>query len=109
QRAQTTTSTQLARHQATVALDLGESVPPSDQVPAENPALTASTVEIMMSGVFDVLNDFQVSAIGVLATDKRDHIYLAEEIARHRPDVLPFTLESSLLYLHPDAVGFMRG
>src|SRR5262249_25474821 len=46
---------------------------------------------------------------GVLATDKRDHIYLAEEIARHRPDVLPFTLESSLLYLHPDAVGFMRG
>jgi hypothetical protein len=109
QRAQAAASPQIARNRATIPLDLGESVPPSDQVPAESPQVTASTVETMMSGVFEVLNDFQVSAIGVLATDKRDHIYLAEEIARHRPDVLPFTLESNLLYLHPDAVDFVRG
>jgi hypothetical protein len=92
-----------------IALNLSEKVPPVDRVPAETPELTAAAVETMVAGLFDVLNDRQITAIGVLATDKRDHVYLAQEIALHRPNVLPFALESSLLYLHPDAVGFVRG
>src|SRR5215472_7844612 len=58
---------------STVAIDLGESLPPTDQIPAETPTITAATVETMMSGVFGVLRDSEVSAVGIIATDKRDH------------------------------------
>ena len=92
-----------------VALDLGEKLPPVDRVPPETPELTAATVEIMESGMFRSVEDRRLTAIGILATDKRDHVYLAEEIARRRPNVLPFTIESSLVYLHPDVGGFVRG
>jgi hypothetical protein len=94
---------------STVGIDLSESLSPTDQIPAETPKLTAATVETMMSGLFGVLRDDEVLVVGIFATDKRDHIYLAQEIAQHRPNVLPFTLESSLLYLHPDVEGFVRG
>ena len=104
-----TTASQHLPGRAAVALDLGESLPPTDRVPPETPQLTAAAEEAALSGMFDVLGDDQISAIGVFATDKRDHIYLAEEIARHHPNVLAFTLESSLLYLHPDVTSFVRG
>lgn len=106
--AQSTASAPLGPR-STVAIDLAESLPPTDQIPAETPKLTAATVETMMSEVFGVLRDNDVSAVGIIATDKRDHIYLAQEIAQHRPNVLSFTLESSLLYLHQDVAGFVRG
>jgi len=109
QRAQAATPAPLAPRAPEVSLNLGEGLLPTDRLPEETPELTAATVETMVSGLFDVLNDRQISAIGVLATDKRDHVYLAQEIALHRPNILPFTLESSLVYLHPDAAGFVRG
>jgi len=92
-----------------VALDLAEKLPPVDRIPPESPQMTAATVEIMVSGMFRSVEDRRLTAIGILATDKRDHVYLAEEIARRRPNVLPFTIESSLVYLHPDVAGFVRG
>jgi hypothetical protein len=94
---------------ATVSLDLGETEAPTDRVSAETPKITAAAEETMLDGMFDVLGDDRISAIGIFATDKRDHIYLAEEVARHRPNVLPFTVESSLLYLHPDVAGYVQG
>ncbi|HEY3655285.1 MAG TPA: hypothetical protein VGL34_09845 [Steroidobacteraceae bacterium] len=94
---------------AAISLDLGEKLPPVDRVPPETPQLTAATVEIMVDGMFRAMEDRQITAIGVLATDKRDHIYLAEEIARRQPNVLPFTIESNLIYLHPDVSGYVRG
>jgi hypothetical protein len=94
---------------AAISLDLGEKLPPVDRVPPETPQLTAATVEIMVGGMFRAMEDRQITAIGVLATDKRDHIYLAEEIAHRRPNVLPFTIESNLVYLHPDVSGYVRG
>jgi hypothetical protein len=92
-----------------VSLDLSESVQPGDLIPAETPQVTSASVETMVSGMMRVLRDRRITAVGVLATDKRDHIYLAEEIARLHPNVLPFTLESALMYLHPDVNGYMRG
>jgi hypothetical protein len=108
QQAQSAASANLPQ-KSTVALDLGETSAPDDRVPAETPKLTAATVEIMVSGMFRVIAERNISAVGILATDKRDHIYLAEQIARLRPNMLPFTVESSLMYLHPDVSGFARG
>ncbi len=73
------------------------------------PTLTAAFVELMVSGLFRAIDDRKFSAIGVLATDKRDHVFLAQAIVDHRPNVLPFTIESSLLYLHPDVRSYVRG
>ena len=95
--------------QSVVSLDLSESAQPGDLIPSETPEVTSATVETMVSGMMRVLRDRRITAVGVLATDKRDHIYLAEEIARLHPNVLPFTLESALMYLHPDVNGYMRG
>ena len=102
-------ATAAAASQSTVALDLSESVQPGDLVPSETPQVTSATVETQVSGMMRMLRDRKISAVGVLATDKRDHIYLAEELARLHPNVLPFTIESALMYLHPDVNGYMRG
>lgn len=103
------TATTAAASQSTVSLDLSESVQPGDLVPSETPQVTSATVETMVSDMMRMLRDRKISAVGVLATDKRDHIYLAEETARLHPNVLPFTIESALMYLHPDVNGYMRG
>jgi hypothetical protein len=97
------------RPKAAVSLDLSEKLQPVDRIPPETPQLTAATVEIMVSGMFKAIQDRQITAIGILATDKRDHLYLAEEIAHYRPNVLAFTVESSLVYLHPDVADYVRG
>ena len=94
---------------AVVRLDLDEPGTPIDRVAPTTPALTAAFVELMVSGLFRAIDDRKFSAIGVLATDKRDHVFLAQAIADHRPNVLPFTIESSLLYLHPDVRSYVRG
>jgi hypothetical protein len=70
-------------------------------MPSVSPILTAANVETMLGGMFQVINERHVTAVGVLATDKRDHLFLAEEISRRTPNVLPFTIESNLIYLHP--------
>jgi hypothetical protein len=98
-----------APSKSAVALDLSEKIPPVDRVPPETPQLTAATVETMVDGMFRAIQDRRVTAIGILATDKRDQLYLAEEIARSRPNVLMFTTKSSLVYLHPDVADFVRG
>ncbi len=94
---------------ATVSLPLNEPLASADRVPSVTPILTAANVETMLGGVFQAINERHVTAVGVLATDKRDHLFLAEEIARRTPNVLPFTIESNLIYLHPDVSSYVRG
>ena len=94
---------------AAVGLDLGEPVQPIDRVPPVTPELTAASVEIMIGGMFRAIDDRGITSIGILSTDKRDHVFLAQEIALRRPNVLSFTIESSLMYLHPDVASFVRG
>jgi hypothetical protein len=94
---------------ATVSLPLNEPLASTDRMPSVTPILTAANVETMLGGVFQAINERHVTAVGVLATDKRDHLFLAEEIARRTPNVLPFTIESNLIYLHPDVSSYVRG
>ena len=94
---------------ATVSLPLNDSLQSTDRMPSVSPILTAANVETMLGGMFQVINERHVTAVGVLATDKRDHLFLAEEISRRTPNVLPFTIESNLIYLHPDVSSYVRG
>ncbi len=94
---------------AAVRLPLNDPLVSTDRVPSATPVLTAANVETMLEGVFRTINERDVTAVGVLATDKRDHLFLAEQIARRTPNVLPFTIESNLIYLHPDVSSYLRG
>lgn len=109
QRARSPASAVVPSDGATVGLALGDSGAAVDRPPAFSPTLTAANVETMLNGVFRAIEERNITAVGVLATDKRDHVFLAQEIVRRTPDVLPFTLESNLLYLHPDVSSFVRG
>jgi hypothetical protein len=109
QRARAPANAVVPTDSATVGLALGDSGAAVDRPPSFSPTLTAANVETMLNGVFRAIEERNITAIGVLATDKRDHVFLAQEIVRRTPDVLPFTLESNLIYLHPDVSSFVRG
>src|SRR5690606_35640573 len=51
----------------------------------------------------------RITAVGILATDDRDVLFLAREVKRAAPDVQLFLFGTHNLYLHPDFVPYLRG
>lgn len=47
--------------------------------------------------------------VGLLATDPRDKLYLARLIRQYCPDVALFTVQSDLLYAHPEYNRYLEG
>jgi len=92
-----------------LSFELEERSPPRDRLPALTPEMTAATVETALGGLLDSLRKLPVTAIGIMATDKRDHLFLAQEISRRCPGVLLFSLEGSHLYLNRDFRPYLRG
>jgi hypothetical protein len=95
--------------QDAVKLSLEEARAPTDRLPSFSPDLTAANAEAMIKGIFDAIARSDVTAIGVFATDKRDHVFLAREITRRTPHALQFTYNANLIYLHPEVSNFVRG
>jgi hypothetical protein len=94
---------------AGVALSLREQTPPIDRLPSFTPELTSANVETALDAVLRAVEDAGVTAVGIFATDKRDHVFLAQEIARRVPNVLQFTVEPDLVFEHPDVKAYVRG
>jgi hypothetical protein len=94
---------------AGVSLSLREQVPPIDRLPSFTPELTSANVETALAAVLRAVEDAGVTAVGIFATDKRDHVFLAQEIARRVPNVLQFTVEPDLIFEHPDVKAYVRG
>jgi len=110
-RAQATTaqpSAPAAPSAARVHLKLDEASA-TDRLPAVAPELTPAMAEIALDNILDGLERLGVSAVGLYATDKRDHLFLAQEISRRVPSVQLFALEGNLIYLHPDYRSYVRG
>ena len=74
-----------------------------DQIPALSPESTASTADLMLATMLDSMKREGISVVGLLATDTRDKVFLANQIAQVLPSVTLFTLESDLAYIHPDS------
>jgi hypothetical protein len=74
-----------------------------DQIPALSPESTASTADLILATMLDAMKREGVSVVGLLATDTRDKVFLASQIAQVIPSVTLFTLESDLAYIHPDS------
>ena len=90
-------------------LQLGEGPSPTDRVPAFTPGLTSAVVETTLAGIFRTIRKGDFTAVGIFGSDQRDHLFLAQEVARQATNLQIFTLESDLLYLHANAGAFLRG
>ena len=92
-----------------IPLNLREATPPTDVIPALQPQLTGPIVETTVDSILDAIRHEKISAVGIVATDDRDVLFLAREVKRASPDVQLFLFGAHNLYLHPDFVPYLRG
>ncbi len=90
-------------------LSLDERTSPKDLVPSFTPDLTAPVVESALRNLLSSLRRERYAAVGIFATDARDHLFLAREVARAVPNVLMFGTETDLLYINPEYAPFLKG
>jgi hypothetical protein len=90
-------------------LRLDDSIAPSDRLPTFTPHLTDAARDLTLDGILSQLQRRRIGAVGILATDTRDRLFLAREINRVAPDVLLFGTEPDILMLHPEYAPYVRG
>jgi hypothetical protein len=90
-------------------LSLEELVTPVDQLPSPSFKTTSSYVELVLAGILDTIKRENIAAVGLWASDTRDKLFLAQQLATSCPNVTLFTSESDLLYTHPDYGAYMTG
>ena len=92
-----------------VPLNMREAAPPSDQIPTLRPMLTSAVVRSTVESILDAIRHEKLSAVGIVATDDRDALFLAREVKRSTPDAQLFLFGTQALYLHPEYVPYLRG
>ncbi len=73
------------------------------------PYLTDAARDLTLDGILSQLQRRRIGAVGILATDVRDRLFLAREINRVAPDVLLFGTEPDILMLHAEYAPYVRG
>jgi hypothetical protein len=89
-------------------VSLADQRTPVDVVPEQSPVSS----RIADMGVANLLR--QVSRegyhyVGILATDIKDQLFLAEQVRRWAPNVILFVVDNNLLYVHPQYNATMFG
>lgn len=79
------------------------------EVPPARSGLTAPSVDIALAEILRTLRAHRIKAVGILASDVRDKLFLAELIRRYLPDALLFTYEGNILFLRPELARRLRG
>src|SRR5206468_4079111 len=74
---------------------------PGDR-PSLSSQLTTPTNELMMDEIERAVTSHRVRAVGILASDVRDKLFLATELRRRLHDVQLFTFEGNSLFLVPE-------
>jgi hypothetical protein len=82
-------------------LSLEEGDDPKDILPPFSKYETFST-ELVLSNILTTISRERIGYVGLFSTDIRDQIFLANEIRRHAPNVVLFTVGADLIYLHSD-------
>ena len=65
--------------------------------------LTSRIEEMAMANLLQTISRYGIRYVGIVGTDVKDEVFLAEQIRRWSPDVIVFLFESNLIYLHPQA------
>ena len=82
---------------------------PVDKIPHLHPSTAAAYAELGVSQMLQTLGRERVRTAALLATDPRDKLFLAQQLARHAPGVSIVTVESESLYIHPDYAPYLHG
>lgn len=70
---------------------------------------TAAYDDRALTSALGLFRENDVSVVGILATDTRDKLFLAQAVHRSAPDVRLFVFESDNLLTHPEYADVMRG
>jgi hypothetical protein len=79
-----------------------------DLVPAFSP-LTTQSNDLKLSNLLETISREGIRYVGILATDVRDKLFLAQQVRDFAPDVVLFTFDNNLLYAHPQHAETMDG
>lgn len=86
---------------ARVPLDLQVRARPLE-TPLTASRLTAPTLDLILEEIVHTLEHKEIRAVGLMATDVRDKLFLASLVRDEYPDVQLFTFESNKLLLRAD-------
>ncbi len=81
-------------------LKLDETRLPRDTFPVFDP-MTAPVNELQLESLLSILSREKIRHLGLIFTDVRDKLFVAEKVREHAPHLSMFTFESSVLYVHP--------
>jgi hypothetical protein len=79
-----------------------------DLVPTFSP-LTTQSNDLRLSNLLGTISREGIRYVGILATDVKDKLFLAEEVRDFAPDVVLFTFDNNLLYAHPQHAQTLDG
>lgn len=96
------------RAQARIPITLTDPAHPKERPPVLSP-LTPPALDLQLAEIARVVRDNRIRAVGLLASDVRDKLFLGEELRKRARDVQLFTYESELLYARPDYAPALRG
>jgi hypothetical protein len=81
-------------------VSLADQRTPVDVVPEVSP-LTARIYDMALADLLRQIASEGYSYIGILATDVKDQLFLAEQVRRWAPGAVLFLIDNNLLYVHP--------
>jgi hypothetical protein len=89
-------------------LDLAGSEQEGDLVPTFSSTTTLSS-DLTLSNLLQTIAREGIRYVGIVATDTKDKLFLAEKLRQLAPDVVLFTFDNNLLYAHPEYAEAMDG
>jgi hypothetical protein len=81
----------------------------TDVLPVQAPPLTAALNDMILSNILTIIAKHRIRYVGIVATDTRDRIFLANLVRDRCPDVQLFMTVPELLLAHPDYSYALRG
>jgi hypothetical protein len=100
--------TPLQTERRVLDMDLAGREQVGDLVPTFSPLTTLSS-DMVLSNLLETIAREGARYVGIVATDVKDKLFLAEKIRKFSPDVVLFTLDNNLLYAHPKYAQTMDG
>jgi len=93
-------SLKAAAPKTALEVSLADQRTPVDVLPEMSP-LTARIYDMALADLLRQIKSEGFSYIGILATDVKDQLFLAEEVRRWAPGAILFVIDNNLLYVHP--------
>jgi hypothetical protein len=81
---------------------------PHDTMPPLSP-LDPLTSEQVIGQLLSTISRERYRYVGIVATDTRDTMFLAQEVREHCPSTVLFAFDPDLLFLHPEVNSNLRG